>query len=147
VPRKMHCSGILSLSLVSLLGYGQCAIVLQPFLPTKPVCSKKNTTVLVMLSIVLSLASKAASAIPPCSITTIGLSRSFGAIIRKFNYKRIWIQALKTQSFRKPACRVYPDKVRDIQNAKRLNKRGGFLHSTVLKVTLVVLYCNYTEFT
>lgn len=74
-----------------------------------------------MLSIVLLRVSKAAVAITPYSIMTIGLSPSFGATARRYYQERIWLQVLNTSSIRKPACRVYPDRWGGtVQDPKRI---------------------------
>jgi len=44
-----------------------------------------------------------------CSVTTVGLSARFGAIVRRSHQQRIRLQALRTQSARKLARRAYPD--------------------------------------
>jgi hypothetical protein len=100
---------------------------------------RENTVVLVMLSIVLLMASKAASAVSPCSITSISLFPNFGLIARRFYQERTWFQALKTQSTREPACRVYPDK-REAHKTPSLDKDLSRLHNVVILITLVVLY-------
>jgi hypothetical protein len=97
----------------------------------------ENTTVVVMLSIVPSTAFKGSSAVPPCSIMTIGLSPSFGATARRCYQERIWLQVLKTQSIRKPACRVYPDKGGGTKRQAILRR----LHNVILTGTLAVLCC------
>jgi hypothetical protein len=66
--------------------------------------------IVVMLSIMLLMALKALSTVPPCSIMTIGLSSNFGTAARSSYEERIWLQSLKTQSVRQPLCRIYPDK-------------------------------------
>ena len=57
------------------------SIVLQPFLCKKPMCSKKDTAVLIIMSIVLFPSSIATLSVRPCSITTISVFPNFGAMI------------------------------------------------------------------
>jgi hypothetical protein len=54
----------------------------------------RTTAVLVMLSIVSLTPSIAASAVPPCSIATVGVFSKFGALGGKFYQELIWLQAL-----------------------------------------------------
>jgi len=68
-----------------------------------------KSAVLAVLSIVSFAASGAASSVSPCYATTIGLSGTFGTIVRRSHQQRIRLQVLKTQSTKKLACRVYPD--------------------------------------
>ena len=75
---------------------------------------EKNTSVLVILS-VPSIASRAASAIPPYSIRPIVLSPEFGAMVRRFYQERIWLQALKMMMMMKVLLRAG----RDMAEGKR----------------------------
>jgi len=79
---------------------------------------------------------KAALAISLYSITSIGLSLNFEAIVRSFYQERIMSLALKTRSIRKPTCRVYSNKGIGTQNAKRLNENLARLLNLVLIATL-----------
>jgi len=72
----------------------------------------------------------------PCSITTIGLSAKFGAMVRRFYQERIWLQALTTRSTRKPACREF-SRAKGTQNATCLWREDlAGSHDAVLKATL-----------
>lgn len=130
MQRRTYCASISSLSPTSLQSYGRYPIVLRTLLHEIEGGTGKYTLVLGMLSIVPFTALTAAPAFPPCSTATIGLFAYFGAIVRRSDQERIWLQVSKTQELRAD-CKPHLSgqmrrSAKRLQNAARFDECGGY---------------------
>ena len=74
--------------------------------------------VMVMLLIVLLIALKALSAVPPCSIITTGFVSKFRDCSTKLLSKKNIVLKFKDTEQKETLCRIYPTKWEEVHNTQ-----------------------------